>query len=135
MRSSRPSRAEVDASGITEEELTDLLKPPSMRCAWSAERGKPHEYGPLSGFRLQCLPANDAQLAGGGSRLLAEVVAGEVTLYITPFILDEIRRLPDHKNLRRFRSFTHERVERFIEELLDNAILMADPPANVRLPT
>ena len=38
-----------------------------------------------------------------------KVIAGEVTLYITPFILDEIRRLPDHKNLRRFRSFTHER--------------------------
>jgi putative PIN family toxin of toxin-antitoxin system len=58
-----------------------------------------------------------------------KVVGGEVTLYVTPFILAEIRRLPDHKNLRRFRSFTHERVERFIEDLLDSATLLSDPPS------
>ncbi|MDB5322959.1 MAG: pilt protein domain protein [Phycisphaerales bacterium] len=63
-----------------------------------------------------------------------KVVAGEVVLYVTPFILAEIRRLPDHKNLRRLRSFTHERVERFIEELLDNAALVSDPPPKFAYP-
>ena len=56
-----------------------------------------------------------------------KVVAGEVSLFVTPYILAEIRKLPAHKNLRRFRSFTAERVERFIEELLDAAEFVADP--------
>jgi len=62
------------------------------------------------------------------------VVAGEVVLFVAPFILEEIRRLPYHKSLRRFRSFTQERVERFLKELLDNATLMADPPATFVYP-
>jgi putative PIN family toxin of toxin-antitoxin system len=58
-----------------------------------------------------------------------KVLAGEVRLYVAPFVLSEIRELPYHRKLRRFRSFTHERVERFVEELLDTAILVTDPPA------
>ncbi len=57
-----------------------------------------------------------------------KVLAGKADLFVTPTILTEIRRLPDHKKLRRFGNFTHERVERFIEELLDAATLAADPP-------
>ena len=49
--------------------------------------------------------------------------------YVTPFILAEIRRLPDHRSLRRFRSFTHERVERFVDEVIDIATLLPDPPS------
>ena len=63
-----------------------------------------------------------------------KVVAGEVVLFVAPFVLEEIRRLPYHKSLRRFRSFTHERVGRFVEELLDNATLTADPPATFVYP-
>jgi putative PIN family toxin of toxin-antitoxin system len=46
---------------------------------------------------------------------------------MTPYILAEIRRLPAHRSLRRFSHFTAARVERFIEELLDVALLIADP--------
>lgn len=55
-------------------------------------------------------------------------VASEVTLYVTSFILAEIRRLPQHRSLRRFLKFNEERVERFIEELLDVAMLVSEPP-------
>ena len=56
-----------------------------------------------------------------------KVVAQEVTLFVTPYILAEIRRLPAHRALKRFSNFTPERVERFIEELLDVAQFIADP--------
>ena len=56
-----------------------------------------------------------------------KVVAQEVTLFVTPYILAEIRRLPSHRALKRFSNFTPERVERFIEELLDVAQFVADP--------
>jgi putative PIN family toxin of toxin-antitoxin system len=57
-----------------------------------------------------------------------KVLAGEVTLFVTPYMLAEIRALPEHPKLRRFKGFTAERVERFIEELLDIAQLIDDPP-------
>src|SRR2546421_12571942 len=56
-----------------------------------------------------------------------KVLAGDAILFITSHILDEIRRLPDHKRLRRFGRFTQARVERFIEELLAVATLRAEP--------
>ena len=56
-----------------------------------------------------------------------KVVAGDVTLFVTPYMLAEIRRLPNHPKLRRFTGFTTERVERFIEELLDTAQFIPDP--------
>jgi putative PIN family toxin of toxin-antitoxin system len=61
-----------------------------------------------------------------------KVVAGDVTLFVTPYMLAEIRELPDHPKLKRFSGFTRERVERFIEELLDIAEFIADPPATFR---
>ncbi len=57
-----------------------------------------------------------------------KVLDGEVVLHAAPFVLAEIRRLPSHKSLRRFCSFTEERVERFLEALFDTATLVADPP-------
>jgi putative PIN family toxin of toxin-antitoxin system len=59
-----------------------------------------------------------------------QVVSGRVTLFVSPYILAEIRGLPDHKSLRRFGKFTSERVERFIEELLEVGHLIPDPPAS-----
>lgn len=56
------------------------------------------------------------------------VLAGEVKLYVTAYILAEIRKLPEHRKLRRFRNFTSERVERFLEELLKSAVLVSTPP-------
>src|SRR5206468_3016036 len=47
--------------------------------------------------------------------------AGDLILYVTPYILAEIRALPDHPKLQRFRTLTHERVDRFIEEVVDVA--------------
>jgi putative PIN family toxin of toxin-antitoxin system len=58
-----------------------------------------------------------------------KVLAGEVTLFVTPYMLAEIRSLPGHPKLKRFSGFTPERVERFIEKLLDVAELIADVPA------
>ena len=43
-------------------------------------------------------------------------------------MLAEIRELPEHPKLKRISDFTPERVERFIEELLDVAQLIPDPP-------
>jgi putative PIN family toxin of toxin-antitoxin system len=57
-----------------------------------------------------------------------KVLSGEVTLYVTAHILAEIRRLPEHRSLQRIRHFTPERVERFVEELLDVATLADSPP-------
>ena len=56
-----------------------------------------------------------------------KIVTQEIQLFVTPYILAEIRRLPAHRSLKRFSNFTPERVGRFIEELLDVAQLIADP--------
>ncbi|MGD1276119.1 MAG: putative toxin-antitoxin system toxin component, PIN family [Tepidisphaeraceae bacterium] len=55
------------------------------------------------------------------------VLAGQVTVLVTPYILAEIRKLPEHKKFRKFSTFTADRVERFLEELLNAAELIADP--------
>ncbi|HWE93554.1 MAG TPA: putative toxin-antitoxin system toxin component, PIN family [Tepidisphaeraceae bacterium] len=55
------------------------------------------------------------------------VLAGEVKLYVTAYILAEIRKLPEHRKLRRFRNFTAERVERYLEEVLKSAVLVPTP--------
>jgi uncharacterized protein len=56
-----------------------------------------------------------------------KVLAGEVALVISPYVLAEVRRLPYHRRLSRFSQFTFERVERFVEALLDAAELVDDP--------
>ena len=55
-------------------------------------------------------------------------------LFVTPLMLAEIRRLPDHPKLQRFAAFTPERVERFIEELLDTSELLSNTPASFSYP-
>jgi putative PIN family toxin of toxin-antitoxin system len=57
-----------------------------------------------------------------------KVLAGEVALFVTPYMLAEIRTLPEHPKLRQFKYFTAERVEEFIDELLDIAQFIDDPP-------
>jgi putative PIN family toxin of toxin-antitoxin system len=57
------------------------------------------------------------------------VVSGEVMLYVTKFIVDEIRGLPSHPNLRRLKNLTPERVERFIAGLLQLAVSADTPPS------
>ena len=64
---------------------------------------------------------------GAANGCWQKAVRGEVTVYVTSFVLTEIRRLPQHRSLGRFSQFTQERVERFIEELLDVAVVAADP--------
>lgn len=63
-----------------------------------------------------------------------KAVSGEITLYVSPFILAEIRQLPDHPKLRRFSQLTPVRVERFIEDVLDVAEFVADPPPTFEYP-
>jgi len=72
--------------------------------------------------------------AGPAHACWEKVLAGDVRLFVTPFILDEIQSLTKHPKLRRFQGFTPERVERFIEEILDFAELIADPPALFQYP-
>jgi putative PIN family toxin of toxin-antitoxin system len=62
------------------------------------------------------------------------VLADDVTLYFSPFVLAEVRKLPSHKKLRRLSRFTAERVERFIEELLSVGELVSDPSPNFAYP-
>jgi putative PIN family toxin of toxin-antitoxin system len=62
------------------------------------------------------------------------VIAGQAKLFVTPHILAEIRRLPEHKKLRKFTKFTPERVERFLEELLEVAAFVSDPPPMFQYP-
>jgi hypothetical protein len=42
---------------------------------------------------------------------LDAVLGTDVTLIVSPYILAEIRRLPDHKRLRQKRGVTRERIE------------------------
>jgi len=67
--------------------------------------------------------------SGAAHACWQRAVAGDAHLYVTSFIIAEIRRLPDHHDLRRFSKFTHDRVERFVEELLEVATLASEPPA------
>ncbi|MEX2213160.1 MAG: putative toxin-antitoxin system toxin component, PIN family [Phycisphaeraceae bacterium] len=59
---------------------------------------------------------------------------GDVILHVAPFVFEELRDLPNRKKLRRFPHFTHERVERFIEEVLEFADLVVDPPPRFSYP-
>jgi putative PIN family toxin of toxin-antitoxin system len=61
-----------------------------------------------------------------------KVEAGEVKLYVTAYVLAEIRALLDHPDLRRFRQLTVEKVERFIEEIIDVANIVDSPVAEFR---
>lgn len=71
-----------------------------------------------------------AMLSGRGASHACwkKIINGEAVVFVTPYILAEIRRLPDHPKLKRFGGLTLERVERFIEEIIDVAELVADPP-------
>ena len=55
------------------------------------------------------------------------VLDGDAMLYVTPYIIAEIRALPEHPKLRRFRNLTQERVERFIDEILDVSTFIPNP--------
>lgn len=52
----------------------------------------------------------------------------EFELFVSPFILQELRRLPDHPELRRFRHLTPELVEQFIVDLLPRLNLTESVP-------
>jgi putative PIN family toxin of toxin-antitoxin system len=68
--------------------------------------------------------------AGASRACWDKAVSGEVELFVTRHILFEIRRLPEHRKLRqKFQNLTGLRVERFIEDLLEVARLVEDPPA------
>src|SRR5437868_1032662 len=53
----------------------------------------------------------------------------DIALIISAPILAEIRKLPNQPGLRRFKTLTPWRVERFISEVLGVATLFADAPA------
>ena len=71
-------------------------------------------------------------LRGPAHECWRRVVAGDVQLYVSHTILTELRSLPKHPKLRRFRQLSHDRIETFIAELLDVAVL-ADLPSEVFL--
>lgn len=62
------------------------------------------------------------------------VLSGEVQLFVSEFVIGEIRALPHHPRLRRFRQITEEKVGEFIAELLSIAVLVDEPPALFELP-
>lgn len=53
----------------------------------------------------------------------------DISRITSPYILDEIRRLPEHPTLRTIRHLTADRVERFIMEVLATCVLIKDVPA------
>ena len=65
---------------------------------------------------------------------LAAVRTGTALLFVSDTVLSEIRNLPMHRSLRRFRSLTPERVERFIADLLSKSILIGNAPAAFQYP-
>jgi len=72
---------------------------------------------------------------GGAAHACWERVRiGKAKLFVAPFVLAEVRSLPNHKSMRRFSRFTPDRVERFIEELLLVADLVPDPPVQFVYP-
>lgn len=52
----------------------------------------------------------------------------DITLYLSAFVLYELRELPGRVRLQRFKSLTPQRIERFIAESLANAVLVTDVP-------
>jgi putative PIN family toxin of toxin-antitoxin system len=93
-----------------------------------------HDQGPQRRLRLQCVPSGHAQYSWRAHACWQNVVSERVTLFVTPYILAEIRRLPLPAKLRKFGGFTPERVERFIEEVLEVAELIPDPPPKFSYP-
>jgi putative PIN family toxin of toxin-antitoxin system len=70
---------------------------------------------------------------GASYACLERVKAGEVTLFVTAFMLEEIRELPAHAKIgARFPDLTSHRIEEFIADLLRVATLVPDPPAMFR---
>lgn len=65
---------------------------------------------------------------GPASVCLVRVDRGEVILIVSPYVLAEVRALPEHPDLRRFPSLTPERVEQFLSEVLQRAELVVDVP-------
>lgn len=53
---------------------------------------------------------------------------GEVLLFVSPYVLAEIKALPDHPDLRRFKTLTHDRVNRLITDVIARATTITNPP-------
>ena len=70
---------------------------------------------------------------GASYACVERVKAGDVTLFVTTYMLDEIRELPAHRQIAaRFPDLTSQRVEDFIADLLRFATFVPDPPATFR---
>lgn len=65
---------------------------------------------------------------GPGRTCLQLVEEGKVALFISPRVLEEIRGLPSHPRLRRFKALTAERIEKFVVRLVSKSILFKDAP-------
>jgi predicted nucleic acid-binding protein len=63
-------------------------------------------------------------IRGAAHACWQKAVTGEVKLYVSAYILAEIRSLVDHRDLRRFRQLSVEKIERFIEEIIDVSTLV-----------
>jgi len=57
-----------------------------------------------------------------------KVRSGSLTLVLSPFVLAEVRKLPEHRDLKRFSQLTRQRVEEFLSELLSSARLETAVP-------
>lgn len=72
---------------------------------------------------------------GAAHECWQRVLVGDVRLFVTPYMLVEIRNLPTHSRLaRRFPTLTSEHVEQFVTELQELAIVVDDPEPSFQLP-
>ncbi|HZZ43557.1 MAG TPA: putative toxin-antitoxin system toxin component, PIN family [Tepidisphaeraceae bacterium] len=65
---------------------------------------------------------------GAAHQCWQRALAGEIRLYVTAYILDEVTGLAQHRKLFRLRQFTHERLDRFVHILTRTASFVDSPP-------
>lgn len=65
---------------------------------------------------------------GPAHACLERAASGHVQLVVSAFVLAELRTLPVHPELRRFSTLTHERVERFIADVLGFSVVETEIP-------
>ena len=54
--------------------------------------------------------------------------AGDVAVFVSPYVLQELRRTPQHPDLKRFSRLTAESVELFIVDLMPKMHMISNVP-------
>jgi putative PIN family toxin of toxin-antitoxin system len=66
---------------------------------------------------------------GPAARCMELVDSGEIVLFISAFVLTEIRKLPHHRKLMRFTQMTDEKIAAYLNNLVGKAISLNHVPS------